>query len=87
MSLAAVKIGLLDSESAHKIKQTCELYNLPTTTDKSVDELMEYISLDKKKSGDTISIVLPKAIGEVEIRSVTFEELKELLCLGLERTS
>lgn len=56
-----------------------EKYNLPTTFEANDFDLFRYISLDKKRTGDNISIVYVTEIEHYEIKSIKLEEIKEYL--------
>ena len=45
---------------------------------------MSYMAHDKKRHGKAVNIVVPVEIGHVEVRSVSLEELRELVVLGYE---
>ena len=59
-----------------------ELVNVKGKVKKSdftTDELMEKITSDKKSDASGVDFVLIKDIGNLEIKHLTFEELKKLL--------
>ena len=53
--------------------------NLPTKTDFSADEMIDVIKSDKKKSGDSISVIVPRRLCSCEIEKMSFEKLHSLL--------
>ena len=55
---------------------------LPTDTATDHQELLSYASHDKKRHGSTVNVVVPTAIGTVEVRKVGFTELLDLIDLG-----
>ncbi len=65
----AVRLGMMNKEDANRVKALLLRFDLPVSYDvKDVEAFYEAFYLDKK-SGDTkIKFILPKGIGEVEIR-------------------
>ena len=53
--------------------------HLPTTCDYSIQELFAALAQDKKRSGNTITVVVPLRIGQCELRTMPLEELKIFL--------
>ena len=75
---AAFKLGLC----ADIEKDVCDClkkYNLPTSTNFKIDDLITVMLNDKKRSGDFINLILPTRIGNVEVIKVNIKELKEIL--------
>lgn len=64
----AVKEGILDTDSAKRIKKLLTTLELPTVTMKK-PTLKDLLS-DKKKSGNEISLILPKKIGEAILHKI-----------------
>ncbi len=63
-------LGMLDSESAERIKKTiCQYGPLPAAKDLNPDALIARLGSDKKTLQGKIHFVLPSKIGEVEIVS------------------
>ncbi len=57
--------------------------DLPVETDFTAEQLEAVMLSDKKRAGDTITLVIPKKIGECELRSMPVDELKNYIALGL----
>ena len=77
-----VGIGMLyfvNDDLKQEITTILNKYNLPTTTDISSDELYNYITLDKKRTNDDISIVLVNKIGTYEIKKIKLTDIKQYL--------
>ena len=53
--------------------------NLPTKCDINTDEIIEFMSHDKKKAGNSISVIWVSKIGSYEIKKMTLSELKEVI--------
>lgn len=62
-----------------RIERVLEKYHLPTKIALSSDELYKYICLDKKRSGDYLSIVYVEEIGQFEIKRILLEDIKKYL--------
>lgn len=66
----AVALGMLDEEAAKRIKMALAAWDLPVELPAvDLDELWKVMGRDKKRHGRTLNWILPRAIGEVEIRS------------------
>ena len=63
---------------------TClEKNGLPTGTDYPAEALAQAALADKKRSGDSITIVVPKAIGDCELKRIPVTELLPIIAAGL----
>ncbi len=85
----AVAIGMCmiskatDTGVYNRIKALLECFSLPTATDYSADSLVNHALSDKKRSGGTINLIIPQAIGSCVIQKTPVEELKTILKSGL----
>lgn len=84
MARAAACKGWCARETCERIVRCVAAHGLPTNTNLPVERLMSYMAHDKKRHGKAVNIVVPVEIGRVEVRSVSLEELHELLVLGYE---
>ncbi len=78
----AVGVGMLYLSSdkvMRRIEKVLGKYHLPTKVDINSEELFKYISLDKKRSGDYLTIIYVSEIGTYEIRKILLEEIKKYL--------
>ena len=64
---------------AKRIFAVLEKYGFDTSLPIERKQLFDAIKGDKKRSGNTLHIILPTAIGAVEDRLISFEELESLL--------
>ena len=78
---ACVRAGTLDKNDAEKMKNLLKLYKLPVTDDITPEAIVNGAMNDKKKRGDTLSVILVNKIGEAEIKKMTKEEFLEFLSL------
>ncbi len=82
MARASERRGWCSSQTRERIERCVAAHGLPTDTELSHDVLMGYMAHDKKRHGATVNIVVPEEIGRVSLRTVTLEELAELVGLG-----
>ena len=84
MARASARRGWCTDETARRIVRCVEAHALPTTSALSPDALMAYAAHDKKRHGGTVSVVVPREVGRCEVRTVSLDELRELIVLGEE---
>lgn len=80
---SAVNYQLLSQECAIKIENLLREFCLPVRTQDSAKELASFALSDKKRTGGTVSLVVPRAIGRCEILSTPVEELENFIQAGL----
>lgn len=83
IATACARSGLCDSEVPERIAALCATHGLHTECDFSVDELFAAALHDKKRSGDTIDLVVPDTIGRCHIAPATLDKFKNLIALGI----
>ena len=66
-----------------RIVALLEQFGLPTRTDYSADDLFTYTLSDKKRSGGTVNLIIPRAIGDCAIVPTKVESLKSFIQAGL----
>lgn len=66
-----------------RIVALLEQFGLPTRTDYSADDLFTYTLSDKKRSGGTVNLIIPRAIGDCAITPTKVESLKSFIQAGL----
>ena len=66
-----------------RILALLEKFGLPTRTDYSADDLFTYTLSDKKRSGGTVNLIIPHAIGDCAIVPTKVESLKSFIQAGL----
>ena len=69
--------GLCDVEC--ELSQLLEKYGFDISCEYSADEIFEALLSDKKRRGGTISVVLPRTIGDCTLVEVELDELHALL--------
>ena len=66
-----------------RILAILEKFGLPATTDYPVEDIYTYTLSDKKRSGGTVKLIIPKAIGNCVIVPTPVENLKSFIQAGL----
>lgn len=83
VSRAAAKCGMLSQADANAIVDILNAYGLPTTTEYSAEELAHFMLSDKKRSGGTVNLIIPREIGRCEIIPTPVEKLATFVEAGL----
>ncbi len=78
-SQASVKMGLLKTEDAQRLKSLIEKYRLPVKFD--LDKSLVYNTLlkDKKREGDSINLVLLNELGNALVQKVPLNRMEEIV--------
>ena len=84
MARAAEALGWTEKPLAARIAACLAQNGLPTGTDFSAEALAQAALSDKKRAGDTITVVVPRRIGACELRKLPVRELPGLIAAGLE---
>ena len=79
---AAAARGFCSEDCALRLTDALRDYGLPTETDFSLEELAAAMALDKKRSGSTMHLVVPEAIGRCRILAVPAAEIPDWLRAG-----
>ena len=75
MARAAAEKGFCSPETREAIVEGLERYGLPTRTDYPLTELAEAVGADKKRTGGTMHLVVPRELGRCEIVPVPLAEI------------
>ena len=70
---------MIDESIKNVLVEVLSKYNLPIKTNIDIDKIIDLIKVDKKASGDMVSIVYVKTPGSFEFRKIKIDELKEYL--------
>ena len=84
MARAAETLGWTEEPLAVRIAACLAKNGLPTDTDYTAEALAQAALSDKKRAGDTITVVVPRRIGECELKKLPVSELLGLIAAGLE---
>jgi 3-dehydroquinate synthase len=80
---AAFKNEICKSDALEKLLAILEKFRLPTSTNKTAQELFEAALSDKKRLGVTVTLVVPEEIGKCTLRPTKVDELKDFIKAGL----
>ena len=83
VSRSAYDHGICGKETVDEVIQVLQLFGLPTATAFTAEELHRSALSDKKRSGDTVNLIVPEAIGSCIIRPIGVGELKAFIEAGL----
>ncbi len=83
VSRAAVSRGFCSRETRGRILALIRSFDLPVTTEFTWEQLMDAALSDKKRSGSTVNLILPKSIGDCSIVPTLVEELPDFIKAGL----
>ena len=83
VSRAAAKRGLCETSACEALILLLKQFGLPVTTEYSPEELYRYTLSDKKRSGSTVKLILPRRIGCCEIAATAVSELTSFIEEGL----
>jgi 3-dehydroquinate synthase len=81
---AVERSALTDSACQGDLIRALEAYGLPTCCDYPAKELAAAALHDKKRSGGTVTLVIPKKTGQAELCDIPVEQLEEFIAKGLE---
>ena len=81
---AAAKFGLCAPETAREIAAKLQAFGLPVTTDLAPDAILAAALGDKKRRGDSLTLVVPRAIGDCILQPVAVSELPQWIEAGVE---
>ncbi len=80
---ASQHFGICPHSVYERILQILHVFQLPYTTVFSSEDLYTCALSDKKRSGGTVNLILPKAIGECMISPTPVEKLETFIKAGL----
>jgi len=66
-----------------RILNLLEKFGLPTSTEYPLEDLYAYTLSDKKRSGSTLKLIIPRSIGNCEVVPTPINELKSFIQAGL----
>ena len=80
----AWKLGLCDESTVQRIRAALKANNLPCSAPYTAQQLCGVALSDKKRAGNSISYVLPYAVGDSRLYPVPVEQLEHLIELAIE---
>lgn len=79
---ATAAMGELTKQDSARIEHVVAAHGLPTDTSLDHDTIVRLARSDKKRHGDGVNVVLPRAIGKVEVRRMTMDQFAGLVDAG-----
>lgn len=70
------------ARDADDILRALEIFGLPTETEYSTEALAQAALSDKKRHGDTLTLVVPHAVGRCELKNIAVSELPSVIEAG-----
>ena len=83
VSRAAAKRGICPADAAEEILSTLAAFGLDTKTEYPAQTLYTYALSDKKRSGGTVSLIVPERVGDCGIYPTPVEHLQAFIEEGL----
>ena len=80
---AAQKQGICTKETETAVLDILTKFGLPTSCNCSAEALYRYSLSDKKRSGGTVSLIIPERIGHCRIAPTPVEEIQSFIEAGL----
>lgn len=80
---AAVDYDACDASIPGRIERLCRAHGLSTASTCSADDAFAAALHDKKRAGDTIDLVIPRAIGSCSIATTDLATFKTMIEVGL----
>ena len=80
---AAAKFGFCPPPICEKIQSTIQKFQLPISTQMDGQIIYNNALSDKKRSGDTVNLIVPQNIGKCMIHKVTLADMKAFIEAGL----
>ncbi len=83
VSRASASLGRCTDDCAARINAILDVYGFPDQIPYSAEQLEAIALSDKKRAGDSITLIIPKAVGNCVTEKIPAAELKEFLLAGL----
>ena len=83
ISRAASTLSFCTAETCDKICNILTKFSLPVRTEQSASTLFSHALSDKKRSGNSVNLIIPVEIGNCMIRPTSVTELESIIEAGL----
>ena len=80
---ASASMGICSEADAARIVSVLKAFGLPVQTQYTAEALLPYLLSDKKRSGGTVNLILPEAIGRCVVSPTPVSQLQSILQAGL----
>ncbi|WP_028264314.1 3-dehydroquinate synthase [Atopobium fossor] len=78
----ASKFGWCDPQLVKSIECITQAHGLPSNTDIDHNSLFKFATHDKKRASQSVNLIVPTAIGNVEIKTISLAQLRKLIDAG-----
>jgi len=82
MCRAAEKLGLAREACSERLNRALRCSSLPTSTEYTAAQLAKYAISDKKRHGDSITLVIPERIGKCVLHKLPVSDLEAFITAG-----
>ncbi len=82
-SRGAYRTKMTDTDCTAPLLEILQKYGLPTETEYSAEQLLERALSDKKRDGGSITLVIPKALGDCVLHKINTDALLPFIEKGL----
>jgi len=82
ISRAAEELGITRARSSEEIERVLKQYDFSLSYRYPADELYEAALIDKKRYGDSITLIIPEKIGDARSVEIDIKKFKELVVRG-----
>jgi 3-dehydroquinate synthase len=73
------QMGITRAGTTEQLSSLLKKYKLPTAVDLETDQILQVVAADKKRRGDSLTLVVLLSIGEGSLLKVPFSELKKYI--------
>lgn len=73
------QMGMTEAGTTERIRKVVQKYSLPTQVAAAPEDLLQYISHDKKKRGSQITLIVLKKIGKSQLLPIQADELPKYI--------
>lgn len=80
---AAVRMGICPPSDLRELTELIQSVGLPTVCPYSAQQLTAVATADKKRTGDTLTLILPYAVGDSRLYPIPISELESFIAKGL----
>ena len=80
---ASATMGICSEADAARIVSVLKAFGLPVQAQYTAEALLPYLLSDKKRSGGTVNLILPEAIGRCIVSPTPVSQLQSILQAGL----
>ena len=84
-TLAAKELGWCDPKTAEEIIGAVRELGFPLTYDVSEEDLFRFALQDKKRSGGTMTLVIPEAVGRCALKPVSLDGFRRFVSFAMGR--